>query len=140
MNDSICPAEVVSSSGSGDLVGDCAIVSSASSSGLKGGICQDTFFRPAKVANFICQKQKEEFYIDTTTTESTTTSNILLKILKVYQEKKYLFDMELRFDYFNISAPKSSTDASQATKSESRISRSTSGTLYYFSFLFVSSE
>ena len=87
MNDSICPDEVVSSSESGDLVGDCAIVSSASSSGLKGGICQDTFFRPAKVANFICQKQKEEFYINITTTEITTTSNMLFDIYKSISRK-----------------------------------------------------
>ena len=86
MNDSICPDEVVSSSGSGDLIGDCAIVSSASSSGLKGGICQDTLFRPAKLANFICQKQKEEFYLNITTTESTTTSIKLLIFIKLYQE------------------------------------------------------
>ena len=99
MNDSICPDEVVSSSGSGDLIGDCAIVSSASSSGLKGGICQDTLFRPAKVANFICQKQKEEFYVNITTTESTTTSIKLLIFIKLYQENRYSFEIELRFYY-----------------------------------------
>ena len=88
MNDSICPDEVVSSSGSGDHVGDCAMISSASSSGLKGGICQDTLFRPAKLANFICQKQKEEFYVNITTTESTTTSIKLLIFIKLYQENR----------------------------------------------------
>ena len=87
-NNDSCPDVVVSGSGlTGDFIGDCALIAAESPNGLKGGVCQKTFLRPADKANFVCQKQKEEVFLETTFRPQASQKTAMLLSIECWVEK-----------------------------------------------------